>query len=106
MRQRIEELHAQSTSLESEIHELEQPPDQRVLPAEEFELLCQKLICFPDCIDQTTVEQKRAGFRTLVQKVLWDGVCAHVFLLGAKDNAALQDSACSPEDTLLREDSK
>ncbi len=106
VRQRIEELHAQSTSLELEIRGLEQPPDQRVLPAEEFELLCQKLACFPDCIDQTTVEQKRAGVRALVQKVLWDGICAHVFLLGAKDNAALQDSTSSSKNTLMREDSK
>ena len=33
-----------------------------------------------------TVEQKRAAIRTIVRKVVWDGVNAHVILFGVKDD--------------------
>ena len=102
VKQRIEELHAQKTSLEEELRGLEQPPEQRTLPTGEFRLLRRQLALFRDCADQMTVDQKRAGVHALVQKVLWDGACAHVFLLGTENEAILQ----SPENTHLCEDSK
>lgn len=33
-----------------------------------------------------TVEQKRVAIRTIVRKVVWDGVNAHVILFGVKDD--------------------
>ena len=39
-----------------------------------------------DCIDEMTVEQKRAAIRIIVRKVVWDGVNAHVILFGVKDD--------------------
>ena len=33
-----------------------------------------------------TVEQKRAAIRTIVRKVVWDGVNAHVILFGVRDD--------------------
>ena len=33
-----------------------------------------------------TIEQKRAAIRTIVRKVVWDGVNAHVILFGVKDD--------------------
>jgi len=37
-------------------------------------------------IDEMTVEQKRAAIRTIVRKVVWDGVNAHVILFGVRDD--------------------
>jgi site-specific DNA recombinase len=48
--------------------------------------LRQLLTIFKDGIDEMTVEQKRATIRTVVHKVVWDGVNAHVILFGAKDD--------------------
>ena len=33
-----------------------------------------------------TIEQKRAAIRTIVRKVIWDGVNAHVVLFGVQDD--------------------
>ena len=41
---------------------------------------------FRDGIDEMTVEQKRAAIRTIVRKVVWDSVNAHVILFGVKDD--------------------
>jgi hypothetical protein len=45
----------------------------------------QLLSIFKSSIDDMTVEQKRAAIHTLVRKVVWDGVNAHVVLFGVSD---------------------
>lgn len=89
---RIEQLHGDYQSLEQRIWELEGLTSQHVLSEIEFDLIRQLMITFRDGMDAMTVEQKRAAIRTLVRKVVWDGVNAHVILFGVRD-----DEIGSPE---------
>ena len=43
------------------------------------------LSMFRTNIDEMSVEEKRAAIRTVVRKVIWDGVNAHVVLFGAEE---------------------
>ena len=83
---RIEQLNGEYQSLEQRIQELEGLTSQHALSDIEFDLLRQLLTIFKDGIDEMTVEQKRAAIRTIVRKVVWDGVNAHVILFGVKDD--------------------
>ena len=83
---RIEQLNGEYQSLEQRIQELEGLTSQHALSDIEFDLLRQLLTIFKDGIDEMTVEQKRAAIRTIVRKVVWDGVNAHVILFGVRDD--------------------
>ena len=83
---RIEQLNGEYLSLEQRIQELEGLTSQHALSDVEFDLLRQLLTIFKDGIDEMTVEQKRAAIRTIVRKVVWDGVNAHVILFGVRDD--------------------
>ncbi|MCI8466093.1 MAG: recombinase family protein [Lachnospiraceae bacterium] len=83
---RIEQLDGEYQFLKQRIQELEGLTSQRALSNIEFELLCQLLTIFKDGIDEMTVEQKRAAIRTIIRKVVWDGVNAHIILFGVKDD--------------------
>lgn len=83
---RIEQLNQQYQSLEESIQELEGLATQNTLKDIEFDLLCQLMTVFKDGVDEMTVEQKRAAIRTIVRKVIWDGVNAHVILFGVQDD--------------------
>lgn len=83
---RIEQLNQEYQSLEQRIQELDGLTSQHALSDIEFDLLRQLLTIFKDGIDEMTVEQKRAAIRTIVRKVVWDGVNAHVILFGVKDD--------------------
>lgn len=52
----------------------------------DIDVMRQLLSVFKDSIDEMTVEQKRSAIRTLVRKVVWDGVKAHIILFGAQDD--------------------
>ena len=83
---RIEQLNGEYQALEQRIQELEGLTSQHALSDVEFDLLRQLLTIFKDGIDEMTVEQKRAAIRTIVRKVVWDGVNAHVILFGVRDD--------------------
>lgn len=83
---RIDQLNDAYQSLEKRIQELENLTTQRALSDIEFDLVRQLLTAFKDGIDEMTVEQKRAAIRTIVRKVVWDGVNAHVILFGVQDD--------------------
>ena len=51
----------------------------------EFDVLRQLLSVFQENIDDMPLEQKRAAIRTVVRKVIWDGVNAHIVLFGADE---------------------
>ena len=59
---------------------------QHALSDIEFDVMRQLLSVCKDSIDEMTVEQKRSAIRTLVRKVVWDGVNAHIILFGAQDD--------------------
>ncbi len=83
---RIEQLNQEYQSLEKRIQELEGLTSQHALSDIEFDLMRQLLTVFKDGVDEMTVEQKRAAIRTIVRKVVWDGINAHVILFGVQDD--------------------
>ena len=82
---RIEELSQINREIENRIHELEGLTSANALSETEFDLLRQMLSMFRTNIDEMSVEEKRAAIRTVVRKVVWDGVSAHVVLFGAEE---------------------
>lgn len=82
---RIEQLNQQSQDLESRIRELEGLTSQHALSNMEFDVMRQLLTVFKNGIDEMSIEQKRAAIRTVVRKVVWDGVNAHLVLFGASE---------------------
>ena len=99
---RIEELTEANRSIENRIHELEGLVDTNALSNAEFDLLRQMLSVFRTSVDGMTVEEKRAAVRTVVRKVIWDGVNAHVVLFGADEGEIefpdMQDGLIDAED--------
>lgn len=83
---RIEQLNAECNDINASIRELEGLTSQHALSDIEFDVLRQLLTVFKNNIDEMTLEQKRAAIRTIVRKVVWDGVNAHVVLFGVEDN--------------------
>ncbi len=83
---RIEALSSQCDDLGKRIQELEGLTSQHALSDLEFDLLRQLLAVFRDGVQEMSLEQKRAVVRTLVRKVVWDGVHAHVVLFGVPDD--------------------
>ncbi len=82
---RIEELTQTNRDVENRIHELEGLTEANALSDMEFDLLRQMLSMFRTSIDEMSIEEKRAAIRTVVRKVIWDGVNAHVVLFGADE---------------------
>lgn len=101
---RIEQLNQEYLSLEQRIQALKGLTSQNVLNDMEFNLLCQLLTILKDGIDEMTVKQKRAAIRTIVRKVIWDGINAHVILFGTTDDDNMEDKDLGK--THFREDSK
>jgi len=83
---RIEELSDINRDVENRIHELEGLVNVNSLTDAEFDLLRQMLSMFRTSIDDMSVEEKRTAIRTVVRKVIWDGVNAHVVLFGADES--------------------
>ena len=83
---RIEELSEVNRDVENRIHELEGLVNVNSLTDAEFDLLRQMLSMFRTSIDDMSIEEKRAAIRTVVRKVIWDGVNAHVVLFGADES--------------------
>ena len=82
---RIEALTAESDALEVRIQELTALTSQHAMSNMEFDVLRQLLSVFQQNIDDMPLEQKRAAIRTVVRKVIWDGVNAHIVLFGADE---------------------
>jgi site-specific DNA recombinase len=91
--------------VENRIHELEGLVNVNSLTDAQFDLLRQMLSGFCTTIDDMSVEEKRATIRTVVRKVIWDGVNAHVVLFGAdEDEIELDDRLDHMDDESCEED--
>ena len=86
MLRRIEELTEENREIENRIHELEGLVNSNELSDAEFDLLRQMLSHFRSSMEDMSIEEKRAAIRTVVHKVVWDGVTAHVVLYGAEED--------------------
>ncbi len=84
--ERIEELTTANHEIENRIYELEGLVNVDTLSDAEFDLLRQMLSVFSTGIDEMSVEEKRAAIRTVVRKVIWDGVNVHVVFFGADES--------------------
>ena len=92
--------------LDSRIQELEGLTSQHTLSDIEFDVMRQLLTAFKDGIDAMTIQQKRAAIRTIVRKVVWDGVNVHIVLFGVQDDeidfpdmSGLYGDSCTDDDT-------
>lgn len=78
----IDSLHGEGEVLRGRLAELEELTQPHELEEMEFDLLRQVLANFGSIIDQMSVEERRAAIRSLIQRVVWDGEKAHVYLYG------------------------
>lgn len=83
---RMEQLGLECAGIDARIQELECLTSQHALSELEFDVMRQLLSVFKSGIDEMTIEQKRAAIRTIVRKVVWDGVNAHVILYGVQED--------------------
>lgn len=88
---RIEALTGSYKAVQDRIAELEAASKKQELGTEEFDLLVQMLAVFSSCVDNMGLEEKRTAVRTLIQKVVWDGQYAHVYLFGSPDDVDLPE---------------
>ena len=82
---RIEQLNKQLEEINARIVELEGLTSRQQLSDIEFDILRQLLSVFQSSIDEMSIEQKRSAIRTIVRKVVWDGVNAHMVLFGVQE---------------------
>lgn len=92
MLKRIEELTQTNREIENRIHELKGLVNSNELSDTQFGLLRQMLSHFPASMDDMSIEEKRAAVRTVVRKVVWDGVNAHVVLFGVEGDPPETDA--------------
>lgn len=82
---RIEELDSTNKNIQSRIAELEALASAQAFNEADFDALSQTLAVFRNCVDDMTLEQKRAALRNIVDKVIWDGTNAHIILFGTTE---------------------
>lgn len=82
---RMEQLNQEWVEMKTHICELESLSSQNELSHLEFDEICQILAGFADGMDEMSVQQKRMVIRSIVRKVVWDGLNAHVVFFGTQD---------------------
>lgn len=85
---RMEQLNQEWVEMKTHICELESLSSQNELSHLEFDEICQILAGFADGMDEMSVQQKRMAIRSIVRKVVWDGLNAHVVFFGTQDEEA------------------
>ena len=78
--EQIDELHERGEKLKGRLYELKNIIRRNELSDAEFNITRQMLSNMSECVDNYTVEQRRAVIRTLIRKIVWDGENAHLYL--------------------------
>lgn len=81
----IDGIHKKKEGIEQRIKELKEVRVNHELSGLEFQLLNQTLSSFKGTMDTMDVKQKRMAIRTLVKRIVWDGVNIHLFLFGSEE---------------------
>lgn len=81
--ERIEQLSRERESIVMRMQNFENEHFDHVLCDSKLEQTARHFFQFSNCVDEMTLEQKRFAVRTVIQKVVWDGVEAHVMLFGS-----------------------
>lgn len=79
----IDTLHKENASLQKRINELDTLTGKHPLADLQVDAMKELLELFQSGFEDMSVEQKRAVLRALIEKVVWDGERAQVYLFGA-----------------------
>ncbi len=90
--EQIDELHIKGQALQKRLKESESAAGQHELSDIEFDLIKQMLSSFGDCVDDFSVEEKRAAIRTFIKKIVWDGENAQVYIFGSDDECDFSEN--------------
>lgn len=83
--ERIEQLSRERDSIGVRMQDLENEHFSYTLCDLELEQTARRFLSFSNCVDEMTLEQRRFAVRTVIQKVVWNGMEAHVMLFGSGD---------------------
>ncbi|NLH00587.1 MAG: recombinase family protein [Clostridiales bacterium] len=76
----IDELYDNGRALNCRIEEMERLAARNSLPDEEMKAICGDLAVFKYSFDQMGIEEKRLVLRELVEKIVWDGEKADIYI--------------------------
>ena len=80
----IGKLHEENKCYASRIKKLRSPVETHSLPDEQGENIRNLLRPFSSAFDTMLLEEKREAFRSLIDKVVWDGENVEIYLYGAE----------------------
>lgn len=81
----IETLHKEKLQIEEKIHTLNELLQHQNDILVTFDMMIKKLSSFSESFDMMSVEEKRNVLRVLVDKVVWDGTNAELYLSVSND---------------------
>ena len=81
----IETLHKEKLQIEEKIHTLNELLQHQNDMLVTFDMMIKKLSSFSESFDMMSIEEKRNVLRVLVDKVVWDGTNAELYLSVSND---------------------
>lgn len=79
----VERLDGEIKALQNEITELSFIGDENTERQKQIENILRSFERFKDCFDTLTVVEKRDYMRQVIDRIEWDGTCAHIFIKAA-----------------------
>lgn len=81
--EQINKLHEKNKMLKGRMDELKNLAKIQFLPFEEFQLVQKILLSFSCAFDTMSIEERRSALRALIDKIVWDGEDAHLYIFGS-----------------------